>query len=576
MAFGQRALEGVVALTRKKRTSFGHKAAGKAKTAAARGGIDYLDLIGLTSLGVIATVLMYGWVTMFPTWSVPLLAGVCLGLAAKDRTEALAVGLTTGVLAPFISLAIYPGFKLDALVRQLPAWASSHTPADGLYRLVVLPILSHSAFLAAEPPTRSPALMAVIGAVLLPASCLGVWYATSRAQWAHTRAIAAAVCAAFLMGLFAYAALVTGSGFIQAAKYEPSAGEYRSDTWINIATFYGMQQGSDFYTAYVRGHAGVQGSPFPIEGDNFVTLAPSMMRQPATFLLWQALAFGGRADIILYWAVVLAALVLGLLVWSLGEVIGARALFLLPVLTPITILLGNGFNAFLPDWWALLSMLASVALLVRRKVWLALGFGLLAMLFRETTGLWLAAVAVALSWAAVRSEESRGQAIAAWAVLVGGIAAFLAHTMLAGRHVIRINQGGVLTYLAANSGQGLDLKFFAPILYASLPYVLVWAPTGYLGLGVAGAMRLFSTIVPIGIAGWWVALRRCTVARLSVVGYMAVYTAYLLTIGGSGQYWGQLLTPLALIGLTLLLACLRDVVNPESWKLGPADRLEQA
>jgi hypothetical protein len=236
------------------------------------------------------------------------------------------------------------------------------------------------------------------------------------------------------------------------------------------------------------------------------------------------------------------------------------------VLLPFFILASSGFNVFQPEWWATLLLLGSVALLLRRMTLAAIALALVAMLFRETFALWLLVLAALLTVAAWRWSAPWRQALVAWCALAAGVAFFGVHVILAGAYISHPAIGSVFGYLAGNVGQSLDVKFFSPMFYIGFPYALPLAGFGYLGVGFDGVARLFALVLPLGMAGCWVAFADEALARYATVAYLALFGLFFLAVGATGQYWGQNVIPLALVGTVALLASLDKAVDSRTWK----------
>jgi hypothetical protein len=65
----------------------------------------------------------------------------------------------------------------------------------------------------------------------------------------------------------------------------------------------------------------------------------------------------------------------------------------------------------------------------------------------------------------------------------------------------------------------------------------------------------------------WIGLRRTPSARLSGTAYVVVFVAYFAVMGVLGPYWGQLVTPLLILGAGLAIASGDRLAEPDAWRL---------
>jgi hypothetical protein len=523
------------------------------------------SLVGLVLLGSWSLTLLYGWTTLMPLVTPPLLVGLCLGLCCDDLREATIVGSVSGLLGTLFAYGTYAVGSLTGAFNTMPQWANKDI-AGILYDQTVIPILKASAFLSTEIAKGSPLLPLVLGVVITPLACVGLVWLLKQIKAERAKLWIAAAIVVLLVGSAAYAALVSAPAYRQRVTVEPAAGQYAFDNDLNLVTFYRMRSGLGFYAAYVQAHAGDARKLYPVVDGKFKSVSASLLREPTMFYFWQAIALGGDFGRIIIWSVGLGMLTLVVLAWGLRPALGWRAIFVIPVLTPYFIVASSTFNALQPEWWATLLLLCSFALLVRKLTLPALALALTAMLFRETFGLWLLVLAVLLTLAAWRWRAPRRDAVVAWGALAAGLAFIGAHWVMGSAYVISQPAGGLIAYLTSNSGQPLDVKFFSQMFYLGFPYAVILAPLGYFGAGFGGLARLFALIPPLGMTGYWLALRESPLPRYAAVFYIAAFTLFCLIVGATGQYWGQNVIPLALAGIVALLACLDRAADVDAWK----------
>jgi hypothetical protein len=333
----------------------------------------------------------------------------------------------------------------------------------------------------------------------------------------------------------------------------PLSRGYASDELVNLKTFYLMRGGTGFYPSYIEAHAGDRRQLYPVSNGKFVRGSSALFRQPTMFYLWQLVARGGTFDNVIHLALLCCAAVFLGAYWALSGAVGYRALFVGPVLYPGMVMLAAVFNPLLPEFWAMLLLFASFFLLVRGKFVAAGILGLTAVLFRETFGAWLLALVLASLVFSVADRRYLKRA-ALFAGLLGvGVVAYLVHVAAGSSYVIGSTGSYLANYLLTSASQPLDIKLLSPASYLMFSYGFFTFPTAWL--------------IPFGIAGLWVGLRRAPMARVASVLYVALFVAYFLVIGASGQYWGQAVMPLVLVGCTLFLASIDRLGKRASWTL---------
>jgi len=113
---------------------------------------------------------------------------------------------------------------------------------------------------------------------------------------------------------------------------------------------------------------------------------------------------------------------------------------------------------------------------------------------------------------------------------------------------------GVVDMLIASARRPLEARFLTPAGYSLQPYVFV--------LGIPPVAMLLQ------FPGLAIVLRHDAEVRLPVLAYAAFWTLFTVTIGATSSYWGQLYTPLAIMGTAALVAWLAPGCVPVTGQPG--------
>ena len=119
------------------------------------------------------------------------------------------------------------------------------------------------------------------------------------------------------------------------------------------------------------------------------------------------------------------------LFWSLSAALGYRALFVAFLTFPALMMHAGGVNPLLPEWWAMVALLGGFFAIVRGHDLAAGVFGLAAVLFRETFGVWLLSLGLAATLFALRDPRVWRKVAVYAALLAAGVAGYLIHAAAA-------------------------------------------------------------------------------------------------------------------------------------------------
>jgi hypothetical protein len=521
-------------------------AAPKASAPAAR--VKWARGAVLGIAGALSYLLLAGWDSMLPVVLVPLIVGASIGLCSKSSLEALAAGGFAGVAGPVAASALYAQAFLQKALSGMPRWANQDVPSS-FYQDMVFPLLSRNPFLGVGSAAGGVAAAVVAAVLLVP---LSAWLVRMLDR-TRTPKVARLTAAWAIVGILSislfYTAYEANAAWMSRLDAEPAVGSYAYDGIMNLKVYYLMQGGMGFYEAYTAGHAGDSRYAPLVKDGRFITGSAAGMRQPAMFYLWKVVAPGRRGNLIAVAAFVAAALVLLGSFWALWPVAGYRALFVVPALFPALVMHSANVNPLFPEWWAGVLLLLSFFALARGHRLSAGALGLAAMVFRETTGVWLVALILVSVVLAFRDKE-RWKAAGVYAGLLAvGLLAFYLHVRSGSAYVTTPVTGSIIGSILAP--RELTRGLLAPMAYLMVPY---------------GFLRLSTLwLIPVGMVGLWVGLARRRTARIAVTLYCGLFLTYFATVGASSQYWGQLVTLQLLIGAALLVVSLDRLADRASW-----------
>ena len=522
-------------------------------------------VVVLSLAGTLALLALWGWEDVLPLLVVPLLAGLAVGCCSRTRIEALCAGAVSGIVGTSAAVWIYEPHRLLALINGIPHWVNQNV-ASGTYHIVVAPLLGLDAPMSAYMANSTRVPMFAAGVLLVPAFAFA-----AREMQVWKSALKASTWIPWVVSLLAAACLVASVaqadvGWFAFLETPLRPGTYREDQADNLRTLEIMRsEGKSYYPAAVQSAAGDPRTSGVIaaSGNKFPAGSSALIRQPAMFYLWRLITLESPPTAIGWASLLCAAAILPLSLWGLRPPVGDRALFVGFALLPGLALWSSNPGALEPEWWAVLALLAAFFVLARGKVYLALVFGLAAVLLRETAGLWLLCACVVLLVAGSRNRRWTRPAAVAGGLLACAIVAFALHVWTSSAYVLHPSANGsvLLAYITGQSTRSLTDRALAPLAYLMFPY----------GLDTFSPVWL----VPIGIVGLWVGLRKTPLARLVATSYVAVMVAFFFTVGATSTYWGQVVNPLIVIGVTLLALSLDRLGSPDSWRLAWPDSCKQ-
>ena len=248
----------------------------------------------LSVLGIVSFVLLIGWDGLAPLFTVPVIIGIALGLSSKTRLEATVSALASSLVGGLAATGVYgEAFQMSAF-NSMPSWANRDV-AHGIYVDVVIPLLTDSPFTAAGIAGKSPLPLLGMAVLCMTATAL-LAIELHRATVPKIARMAAAWAVIVILAV----SLVVGIGGRHAATIASMSDVARpgtafgSDQELNVKTYYLMSEGQGFYPSYVRAHELDTRQLYKVENGKFATGSAALMRQPAMFYLWQAVAPGGR------------------------------------------------------------------------------------------------------------------------------------------------------------------------------------------------------------------------------------------------------------------------------------------
>jgi len=490
-------------------------------------------------LGTLSFVLLFPWNGLLPLFTVPLVVGALLGLLAIDLRESIVAGVVSGLIGSSLACVFY---RFDEFLRYMertsPAAVADVT--GSLWQGFLIPLLSANPI---NDPRVGSLLVVLASTLLTVAFSAGSWWLAQRLGSTVDRRWLGLMVIVPLGVCLAYTVVVRSSAFVASISTEPAAESYAYDGVINLKTYYLIRGGANYYDAII---AAVAGDSRINEIKNnkwngaWGVNSPSRVKPPTVFYLWATAGFLGASGIV--WASLLLSIGLwALWYWALFPTLGQRALFIAPALFPLFVFHQAWFNLFLPDWWAVLMLMASAAFLIRRSYVASAAFAVAAAMCREVFVVYLMLVLVV---AAVLWLRKR---LAARTVAIFGVAqlAFMGlyavHYAIAATYMgdVAVKENTMGNTLAI-MGKPFEVKFLGATSYLMFPYGDAVMPAFVLAI--------------IGAAGLFLLLREADLARLALSCYLILFLVFLATIGASSSYWGQDISPLAVTGCAVLLA----------------------
>ncbi len=501
--------------------------------------------------GLIAFVILAGWNDVLPVVTVPLLVGGYLGLVLRKPLNAAVVGAIDGLLGGFLAARFYQVEQAIAFIRKLPSWWHRDVPVS-FYTHTILPLFRSLHW-------SDPSWLAG-GFLLCAAFAAGVARAVNSRDDEKVHQTARLVSAWLLIGLLCVCFYVTANrsstGLRRFISIEPANMSYRYDALDYVKTLYLMKRGIGYYPAAVGGAA--QDARGPRDGGwvkdgKMIGLwpTPAYIRMPLIFELWNRM--GKTAAGVVRWSDFLSALCLIALFAGFKRRMQERALMIPFLLFPWLLAHGSTINLFFPDWWAALASIYAVALIAADVPLAAAVVLLVGAIFRFTAlPMLLALFAASLLLLAYPEERPRMLMVAAGcgAAFAVFLTFWVWHTAIAANYIDP-------ALLAKAPFGGLLASFSCPGVLAARPLsVRLLAPTDYFmyayGFGCFSLVWLFGT----SLAGLGVALRRSRLAQITLLLFLAEWLLYLVLIGPSSSYWGQMYTSVLIIGTGALLGIL--------------------
>jgi hypothetical protein len=357
---------------------------------------------------------------------------------------------------------------------------------------------------------------------------------------------AARVAAGVIVVLAVSVTLVLGasSGAFRERSVHPlAAGKYRFDAAIYMNAYFNLLDGMPYYEGFVKAAAGDGRlvAERDVRNGRFYGWAYSaaFIRMPWTFYIWRVLAPTGG---LFYVSMALCVMGLFAVFWGLYPTLSVRAALVPPILFPLLMTCTGWLNMFFPDWWAGLAILFSVMFQIRKRYLLAATFAVLAGVFRDVTLIWLAILTVHALYRAARGDRDwRLRAGVHVALMVGFFALYFAH-LRAGAPYVATQPTSLTVWdrLAISASYTLGQRFFTPASYMMNPY--------------GSAIGRHASLMFAQLLGWWLVLRGNVAALVPVLAFALFWIVFTLTIGAPSSYWGQMYTPVAVVGSAALLA----------------------
>ena len=485
----------------------------------------------LAASGATSVFLLNGWNALLPWVVVPAIAGACIGACSTSKRQALVAGLASALAGGAVSMWLY--LSIPTSVRSLVV-ASLIGDDLGLLAValavVVAPIVALAVYLlVAGHAEESPRRRVV--------------------EWSTALVVALSL-------------LVTMSGPVQragaTASVQPVAGAYATDNMLNRKTYHLMADGDGFYNAYVKAHAMDSRRLYAVQDGKFASGSAAMMRQPTMFVMWGVVGPDHNFMRVVQLSVLLSAVLLVATYAGLWKAIGPRSLFISTFIFPFFVTQATTATSMLqPEWWATLAVLGGFLALVSGRPLSAGLLGLVAVTFRETSGVWLLAMGACAVVFALHDRRAWRWVAAYFGLLAIGVAMYAIHVAVASRYVIHPTNSSVVGYLLYPSGVSVLRQLGPPLEYLMVAY----------GSSLASTLWL----VPAGLVGLWIGLRRVPSARLSAMVYVTVFLIYFAVLGVKGPYWGQLVTPLLVMGAGLAIASADRIMDPATWRVSLGD-----
>lgn len=510
--------------------------------------------------GVVAFVLLAGWITFVPLLMVPLLVGGYIGLTVRKLVPAATVGAGAALVGAIIASVVYDPKVAATLMNKLPPWFNPDVPAP-FYRGVAFPIFQSLHWSGVEGVAWGLGACLLSGVFAAGAS----WLASNLSSPNVARAVMAwSLIAALCVSLFATADRASAA-LRQEVGVEPASLSYRDDPFIYVKTFYLMQQGHDYYAAVEKAceNDGRLAASGAAKNGRFYGFwpKPSYFRQPLPFYLWKNM--GSSADWVVRYSVALSALALAALYAGFSRRFSSRALLIPYLLYPWMLAHAATINVFFPDWWAALITIFAIALLAADVPVAAAVVALLASLMRFIALPLLAVIEFA---ALVLLVPKRGRMHMVIVVAVGALS-FVGFALLWMRHIAAATPFIDPQTLAATSTSGIidstSARPFADRVLSPAAYRMY----AY-GFGLVWPALLF----PTALFGYLVGLSKSRLAQISLSLYVAGWGTFSVAIGPTSSYWGQLYTGALVIGTAVMLATLDQApqVVAEAYKTSVA------
>jgi hypothetical protein len=502
--------------------------------------------IGLS--GVIAFVLLAGWISFVPLLSVTLLVGGYLGLTMKRWPHAAAVGAVVGLVGGVMASTFYGTDAATRLISNLPQWFNLDTPLI-FYQDTVLPIVQ-----AGHWSDSLGFLWVLVACVLCGgfAACVS-WLMARSGESKTVRTVMSWALVAVLCLCFLITADGTSLGVRQYVSVEPTDYSYQFDAIDYVKTIYLMKQGMDYYPAAVEGAAkdgrAVAGHWVTDGKMTGLWPRPEYVRLPLMFEIWSAM--GPTADWVVRWSEVLAALALAALFGGFSRKLSERALLIPFVTYPWLLAHASTINVFFPDWWAALAVVFAIALIAADLPEAAVVVAAFGAILRFTSLPVLGVVVVAAVVLLLRKQDRKRMAIVIGTVVAGlGVFAVfweqniaIASRYIAATATTASTTGSYFSGLLQGwTTRDMVLRLLAPTAYYMYAY----------GFGLIPLVLLF----PLALIGFLIAMRKSRFAQISLSLFVAGWFVYLVAFGPSSTYWGQAYTSALAIGTAALLATL--------------------
>jgi hypothetical protein len=506
----------------------------------------------LAALLTVAFVLLFGHSTLMPLVLVPVVIGILAVVMTSTRAEALTVGAAAALLGKWASLALFDTQADMAVLRASPAYMRrdiSLAPIDAFIK----PLLAANPANTLQGPTRQ-ILVPLLAVAIVAAVVLG-FYRMER-SWRgrfSLRSAAGAVGITIVAISFSVSVWQSTLGFREYLSFPLEPGTYATDMLINAATYNLMLEGKDFYSANLAAVAGdKRDAPTVVGGKSRYWGVDYPWREPWVWWLWTIISPGGPAGLFT-WALALAAagLVVGYI--ALLPYVGESAL-IAPVIAYPAAFWGVAWaNMLHTDWWAMVFVLASMALLMRKRIFAAGLVALAAALGREVLFVWLGILVAVAIWQSIKRPVWR-KPLALFLALVAVFAlAYVVHLQTASGYLdpaaVKAAAPQRLNVYIDLAGRPLSEKLLAPASYLMFPYGAPRVPTWLL--------------LPLGALGFWLALRKHKSVAAAMSGYLLFWFLFYLVIGATSTYWGMHTMPLALAGTSLLIVDLAGRLSPD-------------